>query len=707
MTERSQQITPNACPDPSSLADFLVGDLPDTKLEEVAAHLDTCSTCATAIRELASQSAVDPLAAHVRDCLAQPHPETEFGYELMALRAKALADGNPLPASTAAIALATSTPSSGESIGPYEILDVLGRGGMGIVYRARHRDINRVVALKTIPGVAPGRAELFARFRNEARAVAQLEHPNVVRIHTFGEHQGVPYYSMEWLPGGTLARRIGETGLPFREAAELVATLARAVGCAHDRHLVHRDLKPANVLFAADGTPKVTDFGLVKFLDETGDGLTQSDTALGTPNYMAPEQAAGRTSEIGPRTDVYALGAILYETLTGRPPFHGLAKLDVLRQILTGRISPPSTHRPDTPTALAAVCLKCLERRPADRYASARALADDLGRWLNDQKPLGPPGRVRRIARAVYRRRRALLAGVAGLFVVTGAGVAARHIAPPDPVIVPVVQEPPRTDPPEVLAEIEAALDRGESVELIGATGAPRWSRWMEGEPDSRAAIEPNGEFRITTVNWGVLELLPDTRTDRYQISFQMKHEHGDSNANTGFYFARRAFPGGSNDLQFSLKVTYNDASMIKDGMAPIFIRGTGRPPPEPTNVVDMSPVADSLGKRVPSVYMGFAGASSPAFVASRKWRDIQFVVTPEGIQGTWDGLPLNLTAQKMLKNINYSLDNRAKRLPKTYEPVFDQLRLGFGPRGALGLLQYTSTSNVRSFRVTPLPAPK
>jgi serine/threonine-protein kinase len=201
----------------------------------------------------------------------------------------------------------------------YEVLGELGRGGMGVVYQARHIALDRVVALKMILRGEHEGPEQRRRFRTEAEAVARLQHPNVVQIHEVGEHDGLPFFSLEFCPGGSLERKLGGTPLPPREAARLVQTLALAMQAAHERGIVHRDLKPANVLLAEGGTPKVTDFGLAKKLDESGQ--TPSGAVVGTPSYMAPEQAGGKGREVGPAADVYALGAILYECLTGRPPF--------------------------------------------------------------------------------------------------------------------------------------------------------------------------------------------------------------------------------------------------------------------------------------------------------------------------------------------------------------------------------------------------
>jgi eukaryotic-like serine/threonine-protein kinase len=273
------------------------------------------------------------------------------------------ADGLPLPA-----------------VPGYETVRELGRGAMGVVYEARQLALGRRVALKVILAGAHAGPDERRRFRGEAEAIARLVHPHIVQVHEVGEHRGLPYFSLEFCPGGSLEKKLQGTPLPAQEAAALVARLAGAMHAAHERGIVHRDLKPANVLLAEDGTPKLSDFGLAKRLDVTGQ--TPNSAILGTPSYMAPEQAAGKVPEVGPAADVYALGAILYELLTGRPPFKAATPLDTILQVLADEPVPPTQLLPATPRDLETVCLKCLEKDPARRYGSAQELAEDLECWL-------------------------------------------------------------------------------------------------------------------------------------------------------------------------------------------------------------------------------------------------------------------------------------------------------------------------------------
>jgi tRNA A-37 threonylcarbamoyl transferase component Bud32 len=262
----------------------------------------------------------------------------------------------------------------------YEILAELGRGGQSVVYKARHRALDREVALKILLRGAAAEPEERARFQREAEAVARLKHPHIVQIYDIAADQGQLCCALEYLLGGTLAKKLAGLPQPPREAAQLLETLARTMHWAHQQGIVHRDLKPGNVLLTEDGVPKISDFGLARRLADEA-SLTHTGHIIGTPSYMAPEQARGQSKEAGPRTDVYALGAILYETLTGRPPFLGTTPWDVLPQVLSHDPVPPRRLQPSVPPDLETICLKCLAKEPHRRYWSADELAEDLRRF--------------------------------------------------------------------------------------------------------------------------------------------------------------------------------------------------------------------------------------------------------------------------------------------------------------------------------------
>jgi WD40 repeat protein/serine/threonine protein kinase len=308
----------------------------------------------------------------------------------------------------------------------YEIVGELGRGGMGVVYKARQTKLNRVVALKMVlSGQHAGKDDLY-RFRTEAEAVACLQHENIVQIYEVGEQDGRPYFSLEYVPGGTLDDKLErEAPLPPANAARLMETLARAVHVAHQHGIIHRDLKPGNVLLTSDGAPKITDFGLAKRLDTPGQ--TSTGSVMGTPSYMAPEQAEGRTRDIGTPTDVWALGAILYETLTGRPPFLADAPLDTMLLVVRADPVPPARLNHKVPRDLDTICLKCLEKDPRRRYPSALALAEDLQRFLNNEPIVARPIAVWERSLKWAKRRPAaagiLLVSLLALVALIGIGI--------------------------------------------------------------------------------------------------------------------------------------------------------------------------------------------------------------------------------------------------------------------------------------------
>jgi serine/threonine-protein kinase len=383
------------CPPPELLQRLLADRASDAEEKAAGAHVEDCPNCQRVLETLTASEATDatvPASAGGAD-------EDPLGEgELQRLR-HLLCSATPHYGAGPALA----APASAEwpTVPGYEILDELGCGGMGVVYKARQLRLNRLVALKLVRAETTPQRRL--RYLVEGEVLARLQHPNVVRIYDVGSYRGQAYFALELVEGGSLADKLDGKRLPAREAARLVACLAQAVQAAHAQNIVHRDLKPANVLLTTDGVPKLTDFGLAKTLD-VDLSLTRTGEVLGTPAYMAPEQALGQAEQVGPLTDVYALGVILYETLTGRPPFLATSYPEVLQQVSWDDPVPPRRLQPQVPRDLETICLRCLQKEPGRRYGSGRELADDLQRFLENRVVVArPSGPVEKLARSCRR----------------------------------------------------------------------------------------------------------------------------------------------------------------------------------------------------------------------------------------------------------------------------------------------------------------
>jgi len=349
------------CVTDGDLRAFLVGDLPDHLSEPIGSHLETCPTCEAAARRLDDQT--DPLIRSLQRVLGSGTRDERPAGDVVPPRAR-------------------RAPRERHVEG-YEIQQELGRGGMGIVFRARHQSLNRVVALKMIlAGQFASEAEV-RRFRTEAEAAAQLDHPHIVPIYEVGQDDGIPFFGMKLIEGSNLTRHVARLSGDPRAAVRLLLDVARAVHYAHQRGIIHRDLKPANILVDAAGEPHVTDFGLARRVDGAG-GETQSGALVGTPCYMAPEQAGGKRV-LTTAVDVYALGAILYEVLTGRQLFQADTPMGTVLQVLEREPDPPRKVNPHVDGDLELICLKALAKDPQRRYASAEALAVDLEHWLEGE----------------------------------------------------------------------------------------------------------------------------------------------------------------------------------------------------------------------------------------------------------------------------------------------------------------------------------
>lgn len=429
------------CPSDEKLTGLLADALGTEERDALAQHVEECVSCQEKLGRLTGIDGTE-MWRH-----AERPPEGSKAEDRMLQRLKQMASwlaptvpmraARPVGHSPhAVIRWPPILGSEQPSVPGYEILGELGRGGMGIVYQARQLGLNRIVALKMIlTGIQAGPKDL-ARFRAEAAAIARLQHPNIVQIYDVGEAAGRPFFALEFVAGGSLAEHLQGTPQPARPAAQMVETLARAVHAAHANGVIHRDLKPANILLK-DATeaaanepgelvplcsrlavlvPKITDFGLAKCADGDGEasahrGPTVTGELLGTPNYMAPEQAMVPRQPVGPAADVYALGAILYELLTGRPPFTGETPLATVLQVLHNEPVAVSSLQPNVPRDLETICLKCLRKEPRNRYGSALELAEDVQRFLRDEpiraRPVKPVEKLWR-----WGRRHPVAAGL-------------------------------------------------------------------------------------------------------------------------------------------------------------------------------------------------------------------------------------------------------------------------------------------------------
>jgi serine/threonine protein kinase len=413
---------PNGCLSPDELAELLAESLADDERARREAHVGTCNVCQHALLRLAGDLTAEQVRLIGNGAAAERDPGPRSGFLHRLKQVVALGD-TPQPHSSTETPPEPAAAVIGEVppvITGFEVLEELGRGGSSVVYKARQAHLNRLVALKVLHArhLSP---EALRRARRGIQAIAKFKHPHIVQLFEVGEHDGLHFGVLEYLAGGTLRRRLNGAPWPARDGAAVLRTLTEAVHVIHQHGIVHRDLKTANILLAADGTAKVADFGLAKHLNEPED-LTASGDVIGTPAYMAPEQALGTGRAIGPRTDLYALGVILYELLTGRPPFHGPSRLETLYQVVHLQPLPPSRLHPDVPTDLETICLKCLRKEPDLRYASARALAEDLGRFLNGEPIRARPYSAWERARKWVRRRPvvALLTALLALVTVLG-----------------------------------------------------------------------------------------------------------------------------------------------------------------------------------------------------------------------------------------------------------------------------------------------
>ncbi len=689
------------CPPRDDLAAFNRGELTDPALEALANHVSDCTECASTLEALRGE---DTAGSSLREALQGP-PVAEPGYEALEAQVRAmLPDLSVTAVKTAGPAEAAPPPDQAEWPLPrafgrhYDLLEKLGRGGVGVVYKARQRGLNRLVALKHLRAGPHAEREERTRFQTEGEALARVRHPNVVQVYEVGEHEGQPYLTMELVAGGSLARRLARGPLPPREAAELVRVVALAVEAIHRAGVVHRDLKPGNVLLEADGTPKVSDFGLAKLLDAEAEH-TLTGAVLGTASYMAPEQAGGRSRHVGPAADVWALGTILYECLTGRRPFQGPSRAATLDLVQKQEPARPGRCRPVCPD-LEAVCLKCLEKSPAKRYASAAALADDLGRWLEGKPTLARPlGWAGRAWRSLAGRR--WWAGVMALALLGGLAAGAGWAL---------------HDPDRAVKQAEAGLTRGEKVTLIGESGGPAWWRWCAGGPVSQAAVGPDGTFAVQAADsLALVEVLRQPRPARFRLRAEVWHRDGATSGEVGLYFAQATYLSAGGPVHHYGALTYNDVHdeaakwrRIHEEVRERF-RKAGSPVPDLT-----APKGNQamLGPRL------YPGAEPPGEMKLARheayfkphgvgggWRQLVVEVTPDGVAGSFDGRPIRHrpAAEWEGAAADFLAGARRSQPNALYALGPDP---SYSPGGGVGLYVSRGSASFRNVAVEPLGPP-
>lgn len=667
------------CLAPEDIENLEAGNLSEPELEQVFSHVSSCAQCETLLHGWQSSSK-DELSDKLRQCLALEPIHRD--HALSQMQARALDQTGPVMAREPAGFTVDSTSLSrsliGTWIGQNRIVEEIGRGGMGIVFRAVQKSVNREVAVKVIRAGVFAEENALSRFRTEAGAIARLQHPNVAQLFEYSEHGGLPYVVMELVDGGSLETMLHDGPLPCRRAAELAREIALAVEYAHQRKVLHRDLKPSNILISRDGVPKIADFGLAKIMDEQ-EGHTQTDMILGTPSYMAPEQAFGRKEDIGCRTDVYALGALLYESLTGVPPYKGSDRLETLRQVRGKELTSPSRLRREIPRELEAICVKCLAKSPAKRYQSAQALADDLGLWLDHLRPREIPGFL---GRSLTRLRRNWIGLALGLICMLVMGAIYLR------------------DPDRPVREMQSQLAKGEPVTLIDAKGYPAWQRWLDGEDSSKLSLGGDETFGIHAPNVTLLELLPSVECDHYRFQVRIRHDKSSIPGDVGLYFARQTFMEGDIPIHFFMQLSFNDIRGKRD--VPIIIGK--RPLPEMINIAHVFPRLHTKEGVPPDIDCAMAGKGGPKFEPPGEgqtgWRDLAVTVSPQGVIAEWEGQAFYFSADDIRRSIRSQMTYLVEHDRRN--AIMKKLNPDFFPRGGLGLFVYRGSASFCSASVIP-----